>query len=119
MEQQKIDMFLTQNSSKFPSEKIMLIKDALAKVDDSKAMSIQTLELNDPTTGLILSILLGTLGVDRFMLGEVGLGLLKLFTCGGCYIWWIVDMVNAKKMVQEHNYKKLVDTLMVHGISIY
>ena len=57
MEQQKIDMFLTQNASKFPGEKIMLIKDALAKVDDSKAMSIQTLDLKDPTTGLILSIL--------------------------------------------------------------
>ncbi len=119
MEQQKIDMFLTQNASKFPSEKIMLIKETLVKVDDSKAMSIQTLDFKDPTTGLILSILLGTWGVDRFMLGEVGLGLLKLFTCGGCYIWWIVDMVNAKKMVQEHNYKKLVDTLMMQGISIY
>lgn len=119
MEQQKIDMFLTQNASKFPSEKIMLIKDALAKVEDSKAMSIQTLELKDPTTGLILSILLGCYGVDRFMLGEVGLGILKLLTCGGCYIWWIVDMVNAKKNFQEYNYKKLVDTLMMQGVSIY
>lgn len=41
----------------------------------------------------ILSLLLGHLGVDRFYLGYVGLGILKLITGGGFGIWYLIDLV--------------------------
>ncbi|MBU4198704.1 MAG: TM2 domain-containing protein [Verrucomicrobia bacterium] len=44
-------------------------------------------------TALLLSILLGSLGVDRFYLGYVLLGILKLFTFGGFGIWWLIDVI--------------------------
>lgn len=50
--------------------------------------------MKDKTTALILSILLGGIGVDRFYLGYTGMGILKLLT-GGCFgILWLIDIIN-------------------------
>jgi len=53
------------------------------------------------TLTLIMSIVFGQLGVDRFIMGHVGLGILKLITAGGCGIWWLVDLI---MIATKHKY---------------
>ncbi len=119
MEQKNIEIYLIQNADKFPSHKFMMIKEALEQLDDSKFIIIYSLALKDTSKLLLISALVGFFAIDRFILGDIGLGILKLLTCGGCYIWWIIDIINSKQMTQEYNYKKLKNTLALQGIQIY
>jgi TM2 domain-containing membrane protein YozV len=61
------------------------------------------------STALILSIFLGYFGIDRFYLGYVGLGILKLITGGGFGIWWLIDVIMiATKSLKDSNGLPLV-----------
>lgn len=47
----------------------------------------------DWVVAVVLSLLVGTLGIDRFYLGYTALGVLKLITLGGCGIWALIDLI--------------------------
>jgi TM2 domain-containing membrane protein YozV len=107
MEAQKADMYIISNSKYFESHLLPQIRERLLQLDDSKFLYIQTINLKDPTILLIVSLIGGHFGIDRFLLGDVGLGIVKLITCGGLGIWTIVDWFLIMGRSREVNFQKL------------
>lgn len=112
MESNKVDMYLLANAKFFQAESIPLVRSLLENADESKFYHLQALGLKDPTTLLIVSLFAGNLGIDRFMLGETGLGVAKLLTCGGLGIWTIIDWFTVMDRTREMNMQKLQFALM-------
>lgn len=60
------------------------------------------------TTVLLLSIFIGYFGIDRIYVGDVGLGVLKMLTCGGIGIWWLIDLFLITDVAKRKNLEMLV-----------
>ncbi|MBE7068104.1 MAG: TM2 domain-containing protein [Clostridiales bacterium] len=112
MDATKVDMFLTANREYFLPNHVLLIKERMLQADESKYSLISMMEFKNPTTILIMSVLLGSLGVDRFMLGDTGMGVLKLLTCGVCGILTIIDWFSVSKKAKEKNFQTIMEMLL-------
>lgn len=107
MDQQKVDMFIMTNGQYLPEQKIPYVRETLLEMDDSKWSALSMVQFKNPTTALILSIFLGIYGIDRFYLGQIGIGIVKLITCGGFSIWYFIDLFLIMGATKEVNYNKL------------
>jgi TM2 domain-containing membrane protein YozV len=107
METQKVDMFIMTNSKFFESHQVFQVRERLLQIDDSKWGLIQSIQFKDPTIVLIVSFLAGYLGIDRFMIGDTGLGVGKLLTCGGFGVWALIDLFLIMGATKEKNMAKL------------
>jgi TM2 domain-containing membrane protein YozV len=111
MDSQKVDMFIMSNAKFFEGHQVGLIRERLLSLDDSKWVLIQSIQLKDPTIALIISLIAGSLGIDRFFIGDVGLGVGKLLTCGGLGIWAIIDWFLIMGATREKNMQKIQQIL--------
>lgn len=112
MDSQKVDMYLMSHSKYFEGHQIAIIRDMMLRADDSKILAVQSINLKDPNSFIIISLIGGQLGIDRFMIGDTGLGIGKLLTCGGFGIWAIVDWFMIMARAREINYDNLLRALM-------
>ena len=111
MDAQKVDMFMMTNNKYFPDGQLSMIRERLLAADESRTLMVLSLQFKDPTIALIISLFLGGYGIDRFYIGDTGLGIGKLLTCGGCGIWAIVDWFLIMEATREKNLTKLMMSL--------
>ncbi|AFH48507.1 TM2 domain containing protein [Ignavibacterium album JCM 16511] len=91
-------------------EELAYIQELIKDFDDHKAQQFAMTYMSrrkDPTNILIFALIgfVGVAGIHRFVLGQVGMGILYLLTGGLCLIGTIVDLVNHKKLALEFNIK--------------
>jgi hypothetical protein len=89
-------------------EELAYIQNVIKDMNDDQMRlfaNVYNVRRKDPQLVLLVAVLgfIGIAGVQRFVLGQIGMGLLYLFTGGLCLIGTIVDMVNHRRLAFEHN----------------
>ncbi len=102
------------------SEELQFIQEATKDMDDAKRQQFVLLyqgRRKDPQTVLLCTLLgfVVVAGVQRFILGQMGMGILYLFTAGLCFVGTIVDLINYKSMTLEYNRRQVVECRMMAG----
>ena len=113
MEIKDAEQLLMMYSSKLSPEYLPTIKSRLMELDRTNAL-VAFSDLKDPTTALIITIceaFVAVHGISRFYIGDVGIGVAKLLTCGGCGIWWLVDLFLIQDATRRKNTEKVLQLL--------
>ena len=112
MTEENRKMLISMLRKNIPEEKLYYLKKVLDDAPDSVVDEIMCTPLHESTHILLFSIFLGGLGVDRFMIGDTGLGVGKLLfgwlTCG---VWPLIDIFMSHKKAKEKNFDKIMDIL--------
>jgi TM2 domain-containing membrane protein YozV len=98
-------------------EEMMYLQNIVKEMDDDTARrfaSVYRARRREPLLILVTALLgfVAIAGVHRFILNQIGMGILYLFTGGLCLIGTIVDAVNYQKLAFEYNSKVANEVLM-------
>lgn len=111
MDAEKVNLFIATKGDNFPAESIPMIRERLMNLSSNNEMAIMAMDYMNPVLTIILSVLFGELGIDRFIIGDIGLGIGKLLTGGGCGIWWLIDLFLIMDATKKKNLEKLMMTI--------
>lgn len=103
--------WLVANQKKFTPQHLANIRSKMEQMSDDQITALSAAPLKDPTIMLVIEVLVGELGIHRFMLGDTGMGVLELLTGGLCGILWLVDMFTIVNKTKEYNYNQLLPFL--------
>ena len=117
----------------FKPIRIQEVKAIIEQLGTDKATPVFAMaDFKDPTTILLISIFLGGFGVDRFMIGDTNLGIIKLVAyiviifltillCGipaFLFFCFYIDCFFIQDATRDKNYEKLINTIQFQGLQI-
>jgi len=101
-------------------QEMMLLKEVTKEYSEDQLKSFASIyrsRRRDPQMILLLTVLgfVVVAGLQRFMTGQIGMGLLYLFTAGLCFIGTIIDLINYQDLAFEYNRKMIMESAAVIG----
>ncbi|UKK69055.1 TM2 domain-containing protein [Prevotella communis] len=121
MEKEKIDELISKYNSKLTGDGIIYAAEKLShdNIDPTMANVIFN-KVKDPFTVFLISLFIGALGIDRFFIGNIVLGICKflyfiitaVITCGILsWVWWIVDLFLIMGATKKRNTRVVTESL--------
>ena len=100
------------------NEEMMNLNQITSGLDETKLRSFVQIysTRRKKAQDILLFTLLGFLGfagVQRFILGQIAMGIIYFFTAGFCFIGTIVDLINHKSLTEEYNRNAATEVLMI------
>jgi hypothetical protein len=103
MDKSQVNMWLSMNAENFRPEDLMVIREKMEGTEGDNLMFIQGASFQKPSTILLIAIFLGW---ERFWLDDTTLGIIKIITCYGCLVWWLIDIFTAKDRAMKYNFRQ-------------
>lgn len=101
-------------------QEMIFLKELAGDLDEKSMTTFASLyraRRRDPQMILLVTILgfVVVAGIQRFMVGQIGMGLLYLFTGGLCLIGTIIDLINYQDLAFEYNRKMALEAKAMLG----
>ena len=106
-----VDRFLVLNQNDLPEDKITFLRSNMLHCSLHKLTGMQKLTCRRVHNMEFISLLLGWSGIDRMLLGDIGLGLLKLCTFGGFGLMMLYDWVMTPYKTRYYNYLQVMSVI--------
>lgn len=102
--------FVMSLQDKVGASELIILQQKIEKVPDNELVNLLAVGLKNPILGLILGLLFGGLGVDRFYKGDILLGILKFLSCFILigFVWVVIDYFLVYSGIKKDNFSKLM-----------
>jgi hypothetical protein len=99
----KVDFFIAVNAGRFDAAMLPHVRDVLLRMTEDQFLMISVYNFRDPILMLAVAFFLGW---ERFFLDDVTLGIIKVLTCYGLGVWWLIDLFTVIDRTKRYNYDR-------------